>query len=211
MHAVQNRASQDRAAQEPAASDRGVGFAQNVEAMTLARAQRGDMQAFATLYQCFGRPCFNLALRMLGDRQQAEDLVQEVFLKMMDTVGSYRGDAPFGAWLKRLAANACIDQLRRQRHGVEDDPEALFAHLTSDGPEAANMVDAWSLLGRLPPRARAVLVLHEFEGYTHSELAALFGQSESYSKSILARAIGRLNALVAASSLKQVLTCPHEN
>jgi RNA polymerase sigma factor (sigma-70 family) len=206
MDASHNRAVQDQ----------GVGFAQNVEAMTLARAQRGDMQAFAILYQCFGRPCFNLALRMLGERQAAEDLVQEVFLKMMDTIGSYRGDAPFGAWLKRLAANACIDQLRKQRHGVEEDPEALFTHLASDAPEAASRVDVWSLLARLPARARAVLVLHEFEGYTHTELAALFGQSESYSKSILARAIGRLNALVspssiAAPSFTQVPSCPHKS
>jgi RNA polymerase sigma-70 factor (ECF subfamily) len=204
-------ASQDRAVQ-----DQGVGFAQNVEAMTLARAQRGDMQAFAVLYQCFGRPCFNLALRMLGDRQLAEDLVQEVFLKMMDTIGSYRGDAPFGAWLKRMAANACIDQLRKQRHGSEEDSEALFTHMASDAPEAASRVDVWSLLARLPARARAVLVLHEFEGYTHTELAKLFGQSESYSKSILARAIGRLNSLVspssvASSSFAQVSSCPHKS
>jgi len=204
-------ASQDRAAQ-----DQGVGFARNVEAMTLARAQRGDMQAFAILYQNFGRACFNLALRMLGERQLAEDLVQEVFLKMIDTIGSYRGDAPFGAWLKRLAANACIDQLRKQRHGAEEDPEALFTRLASDAPEVASRVDVWSLLARLPARARAVLVLHEFEGYTHTELAALFGQSESYSKSILARAIGRLNALVsppsiAPSSFAQVPPCPHKS
>jgi RNA polymerase sigma factor (sigma-70 family) len=188
-----------------AAQDQGAGFAQDVEAMTLARAQRGDMQAFAALYERFGRPCFSLALRMLGQRQHAEDLVQEVFLKMMDTIRSYRGDAPFGAWLKRLTVNACIDHLRRQRGGNEDNAEAQLAHLASDNGEAAHMVDAWSLLERLPPRARAVLVLHEFEGYTHSELAALFGQSESYSKSILARALGRLNALVTARPLQQVL------
>ena len=212
MHASLNRASREQVPQDRSVQDRGVGFAQHVEAMTLARAQRGDMQAFAILYQTFGRPCFNLALRMLGERQQAEDLVQEVFLKMMDTIGSYRGDAPFGAWLKRLAANACIDQLRRQRHGGEEDPEALFAHLACDGPDAASRVDAWSLLARLPARARAVLVLHEFEGYTHTELAALFGQSESYSKSILARAIGRLNALVAPpSSPTQASSCPPKN
>jgi RNA polymerase sigma factor (sigma-70 family) len=195
-----------------AASDPGVGFAQDVEAMTLVRAQRGDMQAFAILYQRFGRACFNLALRMLGQRQQAEDLVQEVFLKMMDTIAGYRGDAPFGAWLKRLAVNACIDQLRRQRHGSEDDPEALFAHLAADGAEPASVMDAWALLSRLPPRARAVLVLHEFEGYTHAELAGMFGQSESYSKSILARALGRLNNLVSSAPLfEQVSVCPNKS
>ena len=177
-----------------------AGFAQQVEAMTLARAQRGDMQAFAQLYRCFGRACFQLALRILGQRQQAEDLVQEVFLKMMDTIRSYRGDAPFGAWLKRMTVNASIDQLRRHRHGSDEDAEAVFARTANDEVEPANLVDVWSLLARLPPRARAVLVLHEFEGYTHTELAELFGQSESYSKSILARALGRLNAQVAPTA-----------
>jgi RNA polymerase sigma-70 factor (ECF subfamily) len=190
-----------------AVSDHGAGFAQEVDAMTLARAQRGDMVAFASLYERFGRPCFSLALRMLGQRQHAEDLVQEVFLKMMDTIRSYRGDAPFGAWLKRMTVNACIDHLRRQRGGSEEISESQLAHLSGDGNEAARMVDAWSLLERLPPRARAVLVLHEFEGYTHGELASLFGQSESYSKSILARALGRLNALVTARPLDQVPVC----
>jgi len=194
-------------AMKAATLEPGAGFAQEVDAMTLARAQRGDMQAFASLYERFGRPCFSLALRMLGQRQHAEDLVQEVFLKMMDTIRGYRGDAPFGAWLKRMTVNACIDHLRRQRGGSEEISELQLAHLAGDGSEAAHMVDAWSLLARLPPRARAVLVLHEFEGYTHTELATLFGQSESYSKSILARALGRLNTLVTARPLDQVPVC----
>lgn len=193
-----------------AAQESGANFAQEVDAATLARAQRGDMQSFAQLYERFGRPCFSLALRMLGQRQHAEDLVQEVFLKMMDTIRSYRGDAPFGAWLKRMTVNACIDQLRRQRGGSEEIDEQQLA-LGPDGGDAASRVDAWSLLARLPARARAVLVLHEFEGYTHSELAALFGQSESYSKSILARALGRLNTLVTARPLDQVPLCTPKN
>jgi len=190
-----------------------AGFAREVDAMTLARAQRGDMQAFAELYRRFSRACFQLALRILGQRQQAEDLVQEVFLKMMDTIGSYRGDAPFGAWLKRLAVNACIDQLRRQRHaGEEDDAEALFAHTAAADASTSGFVDVGSLLARLPSRARAIVVLHELEGYTHAELATLFGQSESYSKSVLARALKRLNALVTATPLSaQVLPWPNAN
>ncbi|MEP6483176.1 MAG: RNA polymerase sigma factor [Rudaea sp.] len=172
------------------------GFDQRVDAMLLARAQRGDMHAFAELYRCFGRACFQLALRILGQRQPAEDLVQEVFLKMMDTIGSYRGDAPFGAWLKRMSVNACIDQLRRQRHDSNEDAETVFAQTAGIDAGAANRVDAWSLLARLSPRARAIVTLHELEGYTHTELAVLFGQSESYSKSILARALKRLHALV---------------
>jgi RNA polymerase sigma-70 factor (ECF subfamily) len=176
--------------------DPASGFAQRVDAAILARAQRGDMQAFATLYATFGRPCFNLALRILGNRALAEDLVQEVFLKMFSSIGSYRGDAPFGSWLKRMTVNATIDQLRSQRHDPESDSDALLLQPVTDAAPA-DVLDAWSLLQRLPSRARAVLVLHEYEGYTHAELADLFGQSESYSKSILARALKRLHDLIA--------------
>ena len=186
-----------------------VGFDQTVDAMILARAQRGDMDAFAEIYRCFGRACFRLALRMLGARQPAEDLVQEVFLKMMDTIRSYRGDAPFGAWLKRKTEKACIDHLRRQRHEGTEDADAVFAQTACSDSSAALKVDAWSLLSQLSPRARAIVTLHELEGYTHTELAVLFGQSESYSKSILARALKRLHALVdpQSSSPELIVSC----
>ena len=174
------------------------GFAQIVDAHVLARAQRGDMQAFAALYAQFGKPCYGLGLRLTGNAAQAEDLVQEVFLKLIETIRSYRGDAPFGAWLKRMTANAAIDQLRRNKRFVDADPEAMFAGPGTFEANAAPELDATALLQRLPPRARAVVVLHELEGYTHTEIARLFGQSESYSKSILARGLQRLHAAVAA-------------
>lgn len=174
------------------------GFAQIVDAAVLARAQRGDMQAFAALYTRFGQPCYGLALRLTGNAAQAEDLVQEVFLKLIETIRSYRGEAPFGAWLKRMTANAAIDQLRRNKRFADADPEAMFAESGAAEPGPAQRLDALSLLLRLPGRARAVVVLHELEGYTHTEIAELFGQSESYSKSILARGLQRLHAVVTS-------------
>jgi RNA polymerase sigma-70 factor (ECF subfamily) len=184
-----------------ASSETNTGFARDIDGATLARAQRGDMHAFAELYRLYGRACFVLALRLLGQRQAAEDLVQEAFLKMMGTIGSYRGDAPFGAWLKRLVANAAIDQLRRQRNKAQVDAEVFFAQSAATAEDRPAQLDADSLLARLPARARAIVVLHELEGYTHAELATRFHQSESYSKSILARSLQRLHALVAEAAL----------
>lgn len=169
------------------------GFGQELDRITLERARRGDMDACAAIYERFGTACYNLALRILGERAAAEDVVQEVFLKMINTLSGFRGDAPFGVWLKRMTANATIDALRAGQRFVDEDPETVFAAMPSRGADADTRVDAWSLLMRLPPRARAVLVLHELEGYTHKELSALFGQSESYSKSILARALKKLS------------------
>jgi RNA polymerase sigma-70 factor (ECF subfamily) len=169
-----------------------TGFGQELDRITLERARRGDMDACAAIYRRFGTACFNLALRILGERAAAEDVVQEVFLKMINTLPGFRGDAPFGVWLKRMTANATIDALRAGQRFADEDPEIVFASLASNAADADARVDAWSLLMRLPPRARAVLVLHELEGYTHKELSELFGQSESYSKSILARALKKL-------------------
>ena len=169
-----------------------TGFGQELDRITLERARRGDMEACAAIYRRFGTACFNLALRILGERAAAEDVVQEVFLKMINTLSGFRGDAPFGVWLKRMTANATIDTLRAGQRFADEDPETLFASMASRAMDADDRVDAWSLLMRLPPRARAVLVLHELEGYTHKELSELFGQSESYSKSILARALKKL-------------------
>ena len=168
------------------------GFGQELDRITLERARRGDMEACAAIYRRFGTACYNLALRILGERAAAEDVVQEVFLKMINTLSSFRGDAPFGVWLKRMTANATIDALRAGQRFADEDPDTVFASMVSRGADADTRVDAWSLLMRLPARARAVLVLHEVEGYTHKELSELFGQSESYSKSILARALKRL-------------------
>lgn len=170
-----------------------TGFAQEVDAITLARARRGDAAAHTALYRLYSRACYTLAMRVLGSPAAAEDIVQDVFLKMMDAIRQYRGDAPFGAWLKRMTVNAAIDQLRSQRHLDLDDPERLFATVV-DGASAsaADAHDVMGLLQRLPPRARLILVLHEVEGYTHKELAEMFGQTESYSKSILSRSLRRL-------------------
>lgn len=179
------------------------GFGQALDPITLKRAQRGDMNAFATIYERFGSACYNLALRVLGEPAAAEEVVQEVFLKMFTTLHSFRGDAPFGAWLKRMTANATIDVVRAGQRFRDVDVETVLEMMPTADDTAETSTDAWSLLMKLPERARAVLILHEVEGYTHAEMAAMFGQSESYSKSILARALNNLRG-AAAGQVREV-------
>ncbi len=170
----------------------GNAFYAPVDADLVRGAQRGEASALATLYERFQRPAYNLSLRVLGDGQAAEDVVHDVFVRLMERIRGFRGDAPFGAWLRRLVANATIDELRRRQWlSADPPPETVAGAVELDGlPE--KQVEAWQMLMRLSPRARAVLVLHALEGYTHRELAEMFGQSESYSKSILARALQKL-------------------
>lgn len=170
-----------------------TGFGAELDPLTLARARRGDGRAFEAIYRCYARPAYTLALRLCGRPDLAEDVVQEAFLKAMEKLASYRGDAPFGAWLKRLVANSAIDRLRLERRWV--DPEFAGAE-PQQGAGSEAQVEALGLLARMSAPARAALVLHELEGYSHTELAALFGRSESYSKSLLSRAIARLRGLL---------------
>ncbi|MGH8324433.1 MAG: RNA polymerase sigma factor, partial [Steroidobacteraceae bacterium] len=94
-----------------------------------------------------------------------------------------------------------------QRRFGPDDAEPVLDTLPSNETNVAGRIDAWSLLMHLTPRARAVMILHEVEGYTHREIADLFDQSESYSKSILARALQRLEHVAASNHPQE--TCRH--
>jgi RNA polymerase sigma factor (sigma-70 family) len=175
-----------------------TGFGAEIDAWVLARAKRGDGAAFEQIYRCYARPAYTLALRLCARPDLAEDVVQEAFMKALEKLASYRGDAPFGAWLKRLVANSAIDRLRVERRWVDPD----FAGISEPQQDAGSetQVEVLGLLARMSAPARAALVLHELEGYSHPELAALFGRSESYSKSLLSRAIQKLRGLLDAES-----------
>ena len=169
-----------------------AGFAQSLDASLLARARRGDRAALADIYRQYERAAFRLAYRLLGGKAPAEDAVHDAFVRAFEKIGSYRGEAPFGAWLKRLVANVAIDRLRREKHWNDDEMAEISAPAAAEGAA----LDARDLLARLSPRARGVVWLHTVEGYTHGEIAASFGQSESWSKSTLARSLQRLQQWV---------------
>ncbi len=159
------------------------------EASLLAAARRGENGALATLYRRHAGPAYSLALRITGHRDRAEDVVQDAFLRAFDRLGDFRGDAPFAAWLKRVVANIAIDRLRSERRWLAGD---LIEEQAAAGPGIEQPLDALGLLQRLSDAARTVVVLHDLEGYSHGEIAAAFGHTESWSKTMLSRARARL-------------------
>lgn len=168
-------------------------FFQALEPPLLAGLRRGERAALAAVFERYQRAAYNLALRMLGDGPAAEDVVQDVFLRLPAAAARFRGEAPFGAWLRRLVANACIDELRRRQWLDRDTPAEGMVDPATGAGLAEAQAEAWALLRGLSPPARAVLVLNAVEGWTHAEIGARFGQSESWSKSILSRALRRLH------------------
>lgn len=158
------------------------------ESAWLRRARLGDPTAFAALYVRHSASVYTLALRMSGQRSEAEDLTQETFLRALQSLSSAREGLSLGPWLKRIAANLAIDRQRRLRPGVELDEDWSDVGAAAPG-EALDLIDA---LARLDPVVRSVVWLALVEGWSHRELADRYGRSESWSKSVLSRAVARL-------------------
>lgn len=156
------------------------------ESALVRRAQQGDATAISSLYCRHACAAYALALRLCAQPALAEDILQDSFVRVLEGMNQFRGDAPFAVWLKRTVAHLSIDALRaRKRWQFVDHADHVSEAAVSLSTD--RQLDALGLLQRLRPQARAVLVLYEMEGLSHDELAVLFQRSPSYSKSLLSR------------------------
>jgi RNA polymerase sigma-70 factor (ECF subfamily) len=166
--------------------------------MTLARAKRGNVDACETIFRKFQQPAFSVAFRICQCRETAQEVSQEAFITAFRKLRQFRGDSPFWGWLRRVVVNHAISQLRKN---PKADPVELQdyhgkAEATSDRVGMA--MDLESALAALQPEDRAIVWLHDVEGYNHREIAGLFGKTESFSKTRLSRARDRLKDLLEA-------------
>lgn len=174
-------------------------FAIDVPQALLARARAGEPAAFEQLYRWFERPVFTLALRLTGQREEAQDILQDTMLKLFDRLGEFRGDSPFWGWLRQIAVNESLMLLRRRGRFLSDegiDESELPATDLMLPPRAADAAILGQALTRLPGATRSVIWLYHAEGYTHEEIAHATGKSVSFSKSQLARGTRKLRALL---------------
>ena len=168
---------------------------------TVQAAQRGDDVAFASLYDAHAERVFALCLRLSADRVVAEELVQDVFVRVWESLRSYRGESSFPTWLHRVALNTALESGRKgSRRRLRVQVAADFAGLETafDGVAPAadphQAIDLESALATLPAGARAVFVLHDVEGYGHAEIGVLLNIAEGTSKAHLFRARRLLRA-----------------
>ena len=174
-----------------------------IDPAIIKRAARGDVRAHEILYRAFATPVYSLCLRFTRVPAHAEDLVQETFIEVMRSIGQFRGEAAVGSWIRRVAVSKALMFLRSawtsRSQSLADDwddmtPGDAASHGISRHPDDALDLDA--ALAGLPSVSRAVVWLHDVEGYTHKEIAALMGKTESFSKSQLSRAYQRLRPML---------------
>jgi RNA polymerase sigma-70 factor (ECF subfamily) len=175
------------------------GFAnRQVADEVVARARAGDMAAHEAIFRLFASPVLSLAYRITGSRAAADDMLQETFLEVIGGIRRFRGEAALGTWIRQITVSRCLMHLRSpwwRRVNPGPDDERVLQGAASAEPE---LLDVERALLQLPATARAIVLLYDVEGYSHQEIARLFGRTEGFSKSQLARARQRLRLLLGA-------------
>lgn len=168
------------------------------------RAAGGEVAAFEQIYRAHSRRVYATILRLMGgDRGRAEDLLQEAFVKVWQKLAEFRFESAFSTWLHRLAVNVALMALRADRAQplAEDDVDDEGLFLAEARPAAPDLrIDLEALIPKLPPRARAVLLLHDIEGWQHDEIGRELNMAVGTSKAQLHRARGLLKKWMGVTS-----------
>jgi len=177
----------------------------------IERARCGEQGARAAIYRALGPAVFALLRRLVGNRAVAEDLFQDTMMALYQRLGDFRGEAPLGAWVRQIAVTRSLMYLRSPWHRARlhwDSADDVWPSSTSSVTPATStdVLDVERALASLTPVGRAVVWLFEVEGYSHEEIARLFGRSVSFSKSQLARALARLRLCLAPQEGQEACT-----
>jgi len=153
--------------------------------------QRGDSGRFEEVYRRFGTRVYTMALRLTADRARAEELTQDVFVRIWQKIGTFRWESAFETWLHRVAVNGMLTALRAHSRRaawelLHEDIAAVAGAARSAHPGRAH--DLERAIAELPAGARAIFLLHDLEGYRHPEIAELMGLAVGTCKAQLHRA-----------------------
>jgi len=169
------------------------------ERALIGAAARGEVTAFEALYRRHCGRVHGVIMRLVGGHgTRADDLTQDAFVRAWQALPAFRFESAFSTWLHRLAVNTALMDLRSRRSRPQDDGDEdafeLLGAPDSAGHTTALTLDLERAVATLPPRARAVLVLYDVEGWKHEEIAAELGMAVGSSKAQLHRARGLLRA-----------------
>ena len=184
----------------------GIGGEADLDALLMLRVRDGDEECFRLLLNKHRIPVVNFLYRMVQDRAVAEELGQEVFLRMYRSRGSYEVSAKFTTWMFRIATHVALNNIRdnkaeRAGRRVGEDSEGRARELPDRVPsteqrlvDRARLQEVRDAIGRLPEKQRAAVLMHKYEEMEYSRIAAVLECSESAVKSMLFRAYETLRA-----------------
>lgn len=172
----------------------------DINGILLDRCRRGDRNAQYELYQAYARAMYNVCLRIVNSTADAEDILQESFLDAFGKLGTFRGEASFGAWLKMIVVNRSVNHLRKKKLVLLEampDNEDTDCRSSYDNEEVQWEVKrVHEAINKLPDGYRIVLSLYLLEGYDHAEIGEILNVTGSTSKSQYSRAKKQLVELL---------------
>ncbi|UOY09332.1 RNA polymerase sigma factor [Muricauda sp. SCSIO 64092] len=167
------------------------------------QCKANNRSAQLRLYRKYCEGMYCVAMRFLKNEDDAEDVLQESFIKAFQRIHQYKGEVAFGAWLKRIVVNGCIDFLKSRKQRMLELDER-YIHMVDDGDwdveEGIDMEDIKTAIEELPDKYRYVVQLYLMEGYDHSEISEILGISETASRTRLLRGKGRLKDMLKQSN-----------
>ena len=172
--------------------ERDPGASPQTDAQAIAGVRRGDPAALATLYERYARALFAVAYRLLQSRDEAEDVVHDVFVGLPEALRQYEERGALLSWLRKLSARVVLARLRRANTAPTDSLDPNEARVPNPDPHTTITLE--HALRDLSPALRAVLVLKEIEGFSHGEIAAMLDISVGASEVRLHRALRALRA-----------------
>ena len=171
----------------------------NVHTEVVDRCIKGDQKAFYEIYKLYSKAMFNICYRIVGNQEEAEDVLQEAFVNAFQKIHSYQGKASFGAWLKKIVVNKAISFLRKQQIEMvelEDRFEPKSDEQVDDIDLVMKVETIRNAIQMLPNGFRVVFSLYLLEGYDHKEISEILEISESTSKSQYNRAKKKLREIL---------------
>jgi RNA polymerase sigma-70 factor (ECF subfamily) len=161
------------------------GQAPEEEEVLAADVRAGSASAFERLYELHGARMKSIAANLLGNLADAEDAVQDSFVKIYRGAASFRGGSRFSTWAYRVLVNSCYDMLRKRRRWPEPAEGAATSRLTAPATDHPLRLSLEACLEDLHPKRRAVFLLFEVEGLTHREVGDILGLPEATSRTLL--------------------------
>jgi RNA polymerase sigma factor (sigma-70 family) len=174
----------------------------NLHDDVIAQCLEGDSGAQHQLYNLYAKAMYNICYRMTNDVDEAADVLQEAFISAFNNLGTYKGTASFGAWLKKIVVNKSINHIRSKRMNLVplDEAEPVPQEVVNDEDLYLDIERIKSSIKLLPDGYRIVFSLYLLEGYDHKEISQILGITESTSKSQYNRAKAKLRKLLSTQT-----------
>lgn len=170
-------------------------FNNDIDRQLILQASKGNRCAMESIYRHYANDSFKLAYKITWDKLKAEEITQDAFIRVFQNIVSYQFEGSFSGWIRKIVVNEALSRIRKESKLellIADSEEVIDDGQIFQSNWQASYRDLNLLLNELPNMYRVVIVLHEIEGYTHKEIAAMLNKSESYSKMTLLRAFKQL-------------------